>query len=199
MVVHVCLFFVRDNDPLQMFALKGTNRSLPNGDYGGSIRWCPFSRGGRLSRNPRYTVDGRKPALVEIDNISLLFVMFQASQVVQDFFHRHEVAETPWLDHDCNLFLNGWKSGEVFWPGTTGYLGPKLFKAFPNSHFDCEQESLHFPLCFEIVRWKSLDPLIFLVQNPGVAGKIWQCFIAFTFVDIFGIFLFKVTGPTCLA
>ena len=118
-----------------------------------------------------YTVDGRKPASVEMDSVSLLLVMSQASQVVQDVFHPHEVAEIPWLDHDCNLFLNGWKSGEVFWPGTTGYLGQKLFKAFPNSHFDCEQESLHFPLCFETVRWKSLDPLIFGVQNPGVSGK----------------------------
>ena len=102
--------------------------------------------------------------------------MFQASQVVQDFFHPHEVAETPWLEYDCDLFLDGWKSGEVFWPGTAGYLGPKLFNAFPNSHFDCEQESLYFPLCFEGVRWKSLDPLIF--------GKYRflesQCFITST-------------------
>ena len=124
-------FFVRDDHPLQMF--EGKQQVPSQWWLWRFYKMMPFSKGGRLSRNPRYTVDGRKAALVEMDNISWLFVMFQASQVVQDFFHPHKVAETSWLDHDCNLFLNGWKWGEVFWPGTTGYLGPKLFKAFPNS------------------------------------------------------------------
>ena len=56
-----------------------------------------------------YTVDGRKPASVEMDNISLLLVMFQASQVVQDFFHpQYGFPSGYFLKPHCHQKLETW-------------------------------------------------------------------------------------------